>query len=140
FALYDSRLICDYLNVAGSSAELIPGAGENRWIVLRAEALADGVLDAALACVMEGRRPADEQSPGAVARQKEKIVRALPDMQTQLALLPGAFNLGHLAFISALGYLDLRHPDMRWRDSVPALAQWFAEMETRPSVAATRPQ
>lgn len=140
FALYDSPVICDYLDATGSGARLIPASGNARWLVLRAEALADGALDAAVACVMESRRPAHEQSATAVARQKEKIVRSVREMEKQIALLPAPFNLGHIAFISALGYLDLRNPELNWRDNAPTLAKWFAEADERVSAKKTRPQ
>ena len=140
FALYDSPVICDYLDATGSGARLIPATGDARWRVLRAEALADGALDAAVAGIMESRRPAQEQSPAAVARQKEKIGRSLVEMENQLALLPAAFNLGHIAFISALGYLDFRFPEINWRDKAPTLAQWFEAADERQSARLTRPQ
>lgn len=155
FALYDSPVICAFLDSievdnpvidslglhsADSGAPLIPVDHEARWVVLRAEALADGVLDAAVACVMEARRPAQEQSATVVKRQHEKIVRAITEMERQLPLLPGAFNLGHIAFISVLGYLDLRIPELSWRSSAPILAEWFVTADERESARATRPQ
>ena len=140
FALYDSPVICDYLDATGSGARLIPASGDARWLVLRAEALADGALDAAVACVMESRRPAHEQSAAAVARQKEKIVRSVREMEKQIALLPVSFNLGHIAFISVLGYLDLRNPELNWRENAPTLAKWFAEADERDSAKKTRPR
>jgi glutathione S-transferase len=153
FALYDSPVICAYLNSidvdhsattdslglhSTGDAELIP-EGEARWLVLRAEALADGVLDAAVACMLEGRRPAPEQSATVVKRQQEKVVRAIAEMEAQLALLPSAFNLAHIAFISALGYVDFRLPELTWRAQAPKLAAWFATADERESARATRP-
>lgn len=155
FALYDSPVICAFLDSIGndilsidslglhstdSSAPLTPVEGDARWLVLRAEALADGVLDAAVACVMEGRRPAPEQSATVVKRQQEKIVRSIDEMEKQLPLLPSAFNLGHIAFISALGYLDFRIPELLWREQAPKLTEWFATADERESARVTRPQ
>ena len=155
FALYDSPIICAFLDSIGndnlnidslglhsadSSAPLTPVEGDARWLVLRAEALADGLLDAAVAAVMEGRRPAQEQSATFVKRQHEKTVRAIDEMEKQLPLLPSTFNLGHIAFISALGYLDFRIPELAWRNGAPQLAEWFATADERESARATRPQ
>ena len=155
FALYDSPIICAYLDSIGNdnlnidslglhsadaNAPLIPIEGDARWLVLRAEALADGVLDAAVACVMEARRPVQEQSTTVVKRQQEKIVRSIAEMEKQLPLLPSTFNLGHIAFISVLGYLDFRLSELAWRSRAPQLTEWFATADERESARATRPQ
>ena len=155
FALYDSPVICAFLDSidvdhpsidslglhsADDGVPLIPVDGDARWLVLRAEALADGVLDAAVACMLEGRRPEPEQSATVVKRQQEKVVRAIDEMEKQLALLPSVFNLGHIAFISALGYVDFRLPDLAWRAQAPKLAAWFATADERDSARATRPR
>lgn len=154
FSLYDSPVICAYLDSieiehpvvdslglhsSASDVPLIPIDHDARWLVLRAEALADGVLDAAVACVMESRRPAAEQSSTMVKRQHEKIVRAIDEMEKQLSLLPSAFNLGHIAFISVLGYLDFRIPELAWRSRAPQLTEWFVKADERDSARATRP-
>lgn len=139
-ALFDSPVICDFLDSTGSGERLIPTQGAERWQVLRAEALADGLLDAAVACVVEGRRPPHEQSPSAVARQQEKIVRAVDAMVQELAQLPAGFGLGQIAFVCALGYLDLRHPQIDWREQQPLLGDWYAQQQSRPSVQDTVPQ
>lgn len=138
--LYDSPVICAYLDSISNGPRLIPADGEPRWLVLRAEALADGLLDAAVSCMFETRRPSNEQSPAAIVRWKEQIRRAVLEMDKQLALLPTDLNLGQIAFACALGYLDLRHADIAWRAAAPALAEWFAAFEQRDSLRDTRPQ
>jgi glutathione S-transferase len=140
FALYDSPVICEYLDTLGAAPQLVPVQGEARWLVLRAQALADGLLDSAVAIVYETRRPANEQSSTTMARWHGQIERALAAMAQQLPALPAVFNLGHIAFVSALGYLDLRHPAIDWRKAHPPLAAWFAALAQRPSVRDTLPQ
>jgi glutathione S-transferase len=136
-ALYDSPVICEYLDSLAPQP-LIPASGRERWLVKRAEALADGVLDAAVACVMEARRAPAERSAGAVSHWRGQITRALAEMDEQLPELPDALNLGLIAFGCALGYLDLRHADLNWRDHHPALSLWFERFGARPSMAETR--
>jgi len=138
-ALFDSRVICAYLGDRADKASLIPKDPAQRWAVLRAQALADGLLDSAVALTMEGRRPEGERSPATMARWRGAIQRAVECMAGDWEALPGAVTLGHIAYACALGYLDFRHPELAWRDGRPGLAQWFAEFDARPSMTATRP-
>jgi glutathione S-transferase len=140
FALFDSPVICEYLESLNPTPRLIPEAGAERWLVLRAQALADGMLDAAVLQVMESRRPEAERSPTAVAHWRVQMLRALAEMDTQLPQIPSALNLGQIAFASGLGYLDLRFPQLNWRATHPALAAWFIEISQRKSLRATEPQ
>lgn len=139
FALYDSPVICEYLDTLVPTAPLLPATGPARWQVLRCQALADGLLDAAVASVYESRRPPAEQSATVVARWREQIERALAVLPAQLDALPAAFNLGHVAAASALGYLDLRFPDWGWRSAQPKLKNWFEDISQRPSLQQTVP-
>jgi glutathione S-transferase len=138
-ALYDSPVICEYLDSLDREQPLIPAHGDERWTVLRAQALADGLLDVAVAQVYELRRVETERSPAMLARWHGQMSRAVDEMATQLELLPQKLNLGHIAFGCALGYLDLRFTDLGWRAAQPALAVWFADFEQRESMRATRP-
>lgn len=74
----------------------------------RADALADGLLDTAVALTLEGRRPEHEQSNSVKERWREQVQRALDAMQAQSADLSHLIMLGHIAFGAALGYLDFR--------------------------------
>jgi len=138
-ALYDSPVICEYLDALNASPGLIPTAGDERWRVLRTQALADGLLDAAVLIAQEKRRAAAEQSPSAIARWNAVIDRALSVMPGQLAALPAAINLGQIACACALGYLDFRQPERDWRGTAPELAAFFAEFSRRPSMQSTQP-
>ena len=139
-ALYDSPVICEYLDGLPGGPALFPPTGPARWSALRLQALADGLLDAALACVMEGRRPVEsEQSPGFVRFQKGKIDRALDEMGRGLSAFEGSLHIGAITVGCALGYLDLRFADDDWRKDRPALAAWFESFSQRPAMTASAP-
>jgi len=138
-ALYDSPVICEYLDSLGEGSRLIPAVGAARWAVLRLQALGDGVLDAALSLVMERRRPEAERSAHWQARWSEAMLRALAAAASEPALAGPEANLGQITVACALGYLDFRLPDLAWRAASPALAAWFETWAARPSFAATAP-
>jgi glutathione S-transferase len=130
--LFDSPVICEFL-AAGNEA-VLPSDGEARWTVLRLQALADGLMDAAFSRTMELRRPETERSPSWIARWSEGIVRAVAQAR------PGdGFGLGEIALATALGYLDFRCEDLQWRSHAPELSDWYARHLARPSLAKTAP-
>lgn len=138
-ALYDSRVICEYLDGLSTGPRLFP-EGEARWDALTRQALADGLLDAALLTRYERvLRPEAQRWDAWEAGQIGKIGAALDRFETLAADLP-ALDIGTVAMACALGYLDLRFPDLAWREGRPALAAWFATMERRPSMTATVPK
>lgn len=138
-ALYDSRVICAYLNERAGAA--LYGSGAGRWDVLTLEATADGILDAALAMTYEARmRPEDKQMPEWVEGQWAKIARACAALNARwMANLAGPLHMGQIAVGCALGYVDLRHDARGWRQGNDALAAWFETFDSRPAMAATRP-
>jgi glutathione S-transferase len=139
-SLFDSRVIVDYLDALDGRGILIP-AGSARIDVLRAQALADGLLDAALLQVYEKRfRPADRHVASWVAMQQGKVDRALWHAAECLpaARAPGP-HIGEISLAAALGYLDLRF-DGRWRAQHPSLAAWLQAFAARcPAFEATGP-
>ncbi len=138
--IYDSRVICEYLDARHPFPKLIP-AGETRWRTLTLEATADGILDAALLMVYEVRlRPTDKQSPDWVEAQWRKIAAALDALEADwIDHLNGLLDLGQIATGTALGYLDLRHSARDWREGRPKLTAWETEFAKRPSMLATIP-
>jgi glutathione S-transferase len=135
-ALYDSRVIADYLDHLGGG-KLIPADPERRFDVLRLQALGDGINDAALLIRYETatRRP-ELRDPEAIALQQGKIDRALATLDS--APPSGATDIGQIAVACALGYLDLRF-EGAWRAQHPRLAAWLADFEAKvPAFAATR--
>ncbi len=137
-ALYDSRVICRYLaEMAGGT--LYPTA--RIWETLTLEATADGIMEAALLIVYETRvRGEGERSGAWVEGQWAKIARALEAVEARwMPHLAGPLDCGQIAIGCALGYLDLRHAARGWRDSCPALADWYARFAERPAMQATVP-
>lgn len=137
-ALYDSRVICEYLDDLGGGG-LFPPNGATRWTALRRQALADGLLDAALLIRYEElARPADRQWTTWINRQRAKMFDALDAMAADTPD-PACYDIGAISFACALGWLDFRFPDLDWRDGRTPLADWHAVFDTRPSMTATRP-
>ncbi|WP_037313961.1 glutathione S-transferase [Ruegeria halocynthiae] len=137
--LFDSRVICAFLDARAQSGMYSDGAGH--WDVLTLEALADGIMDSAVSMAYETRiRPEDKQWDGWLEAQWSKIERACAVLnQRWMAHLSGPLDMGQIAVGCALGYLDLRHDARGWRKGNDALAAWHAEFSERPSMAATRP-
>jgi glutathione S-transferase len=137
--LYDSRVITAYLD-ARAGGKLYPTGGR-RWDTLTLEATADGIMDAALLMVYEGRmRPADKQMPEWVDGQWDKITRSVGALNTRwMSHLSGPLDMGQIAVACALGYLDLRHDARGWRHGNDGLAAWYKAFESRPSMQSTKP-
>ncbi len=139
--LFESTLLVDYLDgLAG--APLMPVKGPACVAALRWHALGQGMLDATVARLMEMRRPADKQIAEVIARQEEKIARALQFAEAAAGggayLIENRFSVADIALGVALEYLNFRHPH-DWRARHPRLAQWLAGIGARPSFLATRP-
>ena len=137
-ALYDSPVICEYLDALGEGPRLLPAEGEARWEALRLQALADGVIDAAFSVVMELRRPESERSADWIGRWRTAISRAVLAAANR-PTEDGAWGLGEISLACALGYIDFRLPDLVWRPTAPALADWYYVQQARPSFTATVP-
>jgi glutathione S-transferase len=137
--LYDSRVICRYLDTL-AGGRFYP-QGDGLWDVLVLEATADGIMDAAVQMAYEMRvRPEAVRSPEWIEGQWAKIARALDMLDSQwLAHLDGPLGMGQIAVGAALGYLDLRHSARDWRKGHPRLAAWEAGFAQRPAMQATRP-
>lgn len=137
-SLFDSRVICRYLNDI-SSAGLYPA--EWIWDVLTLEALADGIMDAAVLMVYEARlRDEKNRSATWVNAQWKKITHALDALEGQkFAAMQGDLNIAQLATACALDYLDFRHGAWDWRKGRAALDKWHSQMARRISLKTTLP-
>ncbi len=139
-ALFDSPVICDYLDRLHTGPRMIPESGAARWQVLREQALADGIIDCAILVMMEElKRPDDKRWDWWLALKRRAILRSLGHLEQVAADFGERLDLGVLAIAAALGYLDLRGGVGAWRDAHPALATWFARFSERPSMQATAP-
>lgn len=139
-AIYDSRVICRYLD-ARAGGVLYPD-GNRLWDTLTLEATADGILDAALLMVYERRiRPQEYQYLAWSDSQWHKIARAAAALNNRwISHLSGPLDMGQIAVACALGYCDFRHADRNWRAGNDALDDWFAGFLDRESFQATIPQ
>jgi glutathione S-transferase len=136
--LYDSPVICEYLDSLSPSPMLIPASGEARWTVLRIQALADGIMDAAVSARMETLRKDGEKSADMIAHWRGGIVRGLEQLAREPHLSSG-FDLAHISTVAALGYLYFRHADLTQSSMPKALAEWWDNAQSRPSVRDTAP-
>ena len=136
-AIYDSRVISRFLNDR-AEAGLYPKT--QLWDVLTLEATGDGICDAAVLMVYEGRsRPEGAQYAPWVEAQWAKIARALDVLENRtMPLLTAPLNIGQIAVGCALGYLDFRHADRGWRDGHEALSKWYTNFAERASMQATK--
>ena len=138
-ALYDSRVICRYLDdLAGG--RLYPEK-PRLWETLTLEATGDGMMEAAVLIVYEDRtRPEEKRFDGWVEGQWAKIARGLDAIEGRwMAHLAGPLDAGQIAVGCALGYLDFRLGPREWRAGRPALADWEKRFAARPAMLATRP-
>jgi glutathione S-transferase len=142
-ALFDSPVIVEYLDNLAPNNKLFPQPSRERLEVKRWEALADGVLDAAVGCRMEQMRPAKERSENWMKRERTVIVAALEVMSRELGdkhwCMGTPFTFADIAVGCALGYLDFRFPDLDWRARHANLGKLHDKLMQRPSFADTVP-
>jgi glutathione S-transferase len=137
--LFDSPVICEYLDQQAEDDPLLPSDGADRWAVLTAQALGDGILDAALSLVMESRRPETERSAYWQDRWTAAIHRGVDEIAEDVARDRESFDLGRITYACALGYLNFRLPDLDWRGPHPRLLAWFEDTSARESFILTAP-
>jgi len=138
-ALFDSRVICEYLDEVGSGGKLFP-AGAQRWQVLRTAALGEGILDAGVSIANERRKDKAQWSDWYIGRQKDKINRTLDVLESEVASLSGPINIGQITVGVALGYTGFRKHVDDWRRGHPKLTAWYEAFSQRPSMKATEPK
>jgi glutathione S-transferase len=136
----ESSMICEYLDSLHGGAKLYPASGPERWRVLRLQALADGIIRAAVDRVIENRRPEDRQWSGWHERRGGAITRTLDLIESEADGLGDEVNGGTIALGCALGYLDFRFEAENWREGRPKLAAWHKKFSARPSMQGTTPK
>jgi len=135
--LFDSPVICEYLDGLAGGGRFFPAAGAARWTALRQQALGDGILDALILCRYETTRPEDKRWSGWTGGQMAKAHQGLATVERED--LAGPRTIGHITIACMLGYLDFRFPNDGWRQRHPKLAAWYREIEQLPSMQATKP-
>jgi glutathione S-transferase len=138
--LFDSDVICEYLDSTSAPSSLIPPAGPARWQVLRWNALGSGALDVLVLWRFERNRPAPQQSAEVLQAYAVKIAAVLARVEAEMPVVVAQpFAMGHVAFGCLFGYLDFRFSDIDWRSAHPACAAFFADFSRRPSALKTEP-
>ena len=139
--LHDSRVICEYLDTLRNGERLFPPAGPARWDALKRQALGDGMLDALIVWRQERLKPSVHQTQAWLDTFALKVATTLDQLDATVAMFADRrFDIGYVALGCALGYIDFRFADLAWRATRPALAEWHAAFESRPSARATHPE
>ena len=138
--LFDSPVICEYLDSLHAGRKLFPVAGEARWTALKLQAVGDGILEAAVLVRYEtALRPKELQWADWIRGQREKWHAGLDLLERSVGAFAGELTIGSVTAGCALGYLDFRYGDDDWRGSRPALARWYEGFSGRESMRATAP-
>jgi glutathione S-transferase len=136
--LCDSSVICEYLDTLSAEPQLFPEP-KARECVLAFIAMADGIMDAAVACVLEGRRPKELQYAMWRERKEAAIMRTIEKF-SGIDMRHSPLSMGSINLAVALAYVSFRLPHINWRDQQPPLAAWLDEFSNRNSMQATKPQ
>ena len=136
-SLYDSPVICEFLDSLGDAPALFPPAGAARWRALKFQAMGDGILDAAVPCRGELGKPREGARDAQIARYKAAMARTVDALE---ANPPHAhIDIGSIAVACAVGYLDFRFGAEPWRPAHPKLTAWFEAFSTNLGIARTAP-
>lgn len=137
--LFNSATICDYLDALDGRHRLLPAELSRRARALQRQALADGMMEAGVVILLNGMHKPERVHRTMVARSQSGIARALDGLERDVALLDEGFDIGHIALICALDFLAVAQL-VSWQADHPHLAAWLQRMQSRASVAATRPK
>ncbi|WP_022731726.1 MULTISPECIES: glutathione S-transferase family protein [Thalassospira] len=137
--IFDSRVICEYLDAQADGVTLHPTESDARWDALTLQALGDGIIDASILQVYETRmRTEDKRDDGWMSYQADKVKRALDQIDANPPAFGADLHIGHVGIACALGYLDLRF-DGKWRQTYGNLVTWLDEFRSRvPAFDATQ--
>lgn len=138
--LYDSAVICEYLDSLHAGTKLIPENGTARWQALRLQALADGILDAGILRFLEKKRPAELQSADWDGMQKDSITRGLDSLENTVSDWGDQLDIGVISVACTLGWLDFRFADEDWRTRRSKLSNWYEIFSKRASFIKTIPK
>lgn len=128
--LYDSPVICDYIDSLGNP--LLPPSGPARWHELRLHALGDGLSDAVYNYRYETVRPDNLHWADIIARHETAIMAAINQLEETVETLGAPWTFGNISLICALDYTDFRAGHLAWRDSAPELAAWHKRFANEP--------
>ena len=135
--VFDSRVICEYLDTLHDGPKLFPAAGAERLMALRNLALGDGLVDVLLVRLIERGKPEARRSLEIVASNERKTRETVARLEADIAMLTDrSYDIGHVAIGTALAYLDFRFADDNWRAGHDKLAAWHAGFNERAAVKA----
>lgn len=134
--LCDSTAICEYLDSLAPDNRLYPDT--NRECVMAVAAMADGMINAAVTCVLEGRRPEPNRYPAWVTRKEAAISRTIKKFAA-VSWEGSPLSIGTISLAVGLAYVSFRLPHLPWRTEHPRLAGWLDAFSSRPSMTATKP-
>ena len=137
--LYDSPVICEYLDSVGGAPKLFPAAGPARWKAICQQALGDGILDATQPRRREIALPQDDGRKAYIELQQGKVKRALAELEKDADKLGDLTTIGEITIGCALGYLDFRYANEPWRPGHPKLEAWYARVSKLAPLAQTVP-
>jgi glutathione S-transferase len=137
--LFDSPVICEYLDSIGDAPPLFPPAGPARWTALRLQAIGDGIMDASQPRRREIALPQDEGRQAYIKLQAGKVKASVDQLEKEISTLGKLQTIGDIAVACALGYLDFRFANEPWRPGHPKLEAWYAEVLQLPPMAKTIP-
>jgi glutathione S-transferase len=137
--IYDSPVLCAYFNALSERFMLIPAEPSARFDALTREACADGMMDAAVAVVMERRRPAEQQSAQWLLRWQNAIHRSAAYFNHKMATVQGRFDIGDIALATAMDYVDFRLSALGLLNDHTDLRSWRGTLADRPSLIRTHP-
>lgn len=136
--LYDSTVICEYLDSLHTGPRLFPASGPARWTALRRHALGNNLTDNLMLWRNEMLRPQPQQSPDTLAAFEIKVRNAVAALdQEAVALTADPVGIGHVAIGCALGYIDFRFAHLGWREGNNYIAGWYETFARRPSMTLT---
>lgn len=138
-ALFDSPVICEYLDMISSSIKVLPASGMERIKVLKDQAFGDGIIDAVFSTAMENKKEDGEPSAFWLKRWEAVVRRSLDVLENQIPSREDRLDLGAITLICALGYIDLRMSHIDWRRLHPNLEVWWHKHAKRASVVETAP-
>ena len=139
--LFDSRVICEYLDSIHDGEKLFPQEGMDRYNALVAQSLGDGIMDAAVLTRYEtALRPEDKRWDEWIDGQMAKITKALDTLEMWRGAKLPEMHIGSITVAAALGYLDFRYPEFDWRKGRPVLTQMLATFSKRTSMIESDPQ
>ena len=138
--LFDSPVVCEYLDAELGDGTIFPKDSSARWTALRFQALADGLLDAAVLLRYENTlRPESLRWDDWCSGQMAKIDGALADLEAHAESFGTRVDIGTISVACALAYLDFRYANKDWKATCPNLAAWYSTFAKRPSMRATQP-